>query len=178
MQNNSPFFLRIAIISLCFLVTIPLQTTSWFLMFGHFPSPLFWFPIVIYTYLYHSTLESTVLTYIFSFFLTTTTSMPLGPLLLVLIILWLTLQVTKERVFTPGLQYFLLTTSAAGIFYQFLQFFTSTLIEGGVFIGNIVFLERLTQILLTPFLAIPSYYILRWLNKVIEKETLASQKRW
>ncbi len=176
MKSNRLIIIRIGAIIIFFLNMTSLQTASWFSIFNYFPSPLFWFPIIIYISLYREDFEGIFLIYVLTFSLSTLTSSPIGVLFTLILGVWAVIKVIKERFFIPGIQYFLVTTALSCLVYQILQLLLSVFIEGGPFLENLVLLERFTQILLTPLIALPIYYVLRWLDRITKKETKNYQR--
>lgn len=160
---------------LIFVFTLSLasaQTSLWLLFFSSLSAPLLWFPIIIYLYLYRPYAEGILTSYFLLFFLAPLTSMPVGLLFFIFLILWVIIQFIKNFVFEPHPKYFVLTTTLTCLAYQIMQWLFSILLENGPAKENLVFADRGWQFIVTPLVAFPIYKVLCLLDQVTKQEKL------
>lgn len=118
------FLSTLIFVFLAFL-TINLQTTVWYEMFGYFPSPNLWLPLMIYLLMYRP-FPRNLLWVLFFFFIlcTATTAMPFH-LLLSLTSLTALVLFTQKRFSLLTMSDFILLTTSSLICFPLIYYFFS-----------------------------------------------------
>lgn len=163
-------FLNLFILLVLSLLLSGFQTTFWFQMFGHFPSPLLWLNLVLYLILYRRSEESIFLIYFIALIIKPFTAMPIGILWLTLLALHTATLFMKKRVFWPSTRYFLFASFGISLGYHITYIFISRWLDHNP--TQINFFHRLLEIIFTTLSATPMYYLLTWMDRWTQKETL------
>lgn len=137
-----------------------LQTSFWYQLFGNIPAPLLWLNVVIYISIYRASLFSLFQISLICFLLSSYTAMPLKMIYLSVFLLHIALSTLKGRVFWGGVSYFVLISGVGTLFFHLIYIFSSYILETQF--TTINFAERMTQILLTPAFAYPTYWVMNY----------------
>lgn len=153
----------IAVIFLC-----GIQTTVWPALFGHIQSPQLWIPWVIFLALYRPYSEALLMSYFFGLIMLGFTSLSLKMVWPNLLILVSVTSFTRNKLFWPGLRYFVIAVALSCILWNFTLMSMSLLFESPS--APAVIIERTLEFLLT-VLASPFIYILMtWLDRLRPQE--------
>lgn len=144
------------------------QTTFWFQLFGNIPAPLLWLNLIVYVMLYRKPGPAIVIVYAMGFALLTFTVMPLKMMWLSLLILFTLVYGIKTRVFWSGSGYYTIMSTFSAVAYHLIYFFGSMVMEKNPASFEVV--DRLVQIILTPFFAVPIYWALAKIDKLSQDE--------
>lgn len=92
--------------TLLFLTT--LETSFWMQVFGNFPSPSFWVPVLVYWSIYRSHKQGLIMAYLTAFVISPLTALPLGMFLLTNLVLFEIAYFVRSRFYQPGVIYYTL----------------------------------------------------------------------
>jgi len=141
------------------------QTSLWFLVFGRFPSPMFWLVILVYMSVTRPLWEATLMTYLLTFVNSTFTAFPFEAVLVYSLLLMGMLILVRERVFWGGPTFFMLMVGAASLTAPVLFWITSRWFDKNpVFVPQIF--DWLIAALLTILASLPIYRIYQWFDQV------------
>lgn len=171
MRLSAYYFLNLLILFVLANLLGAMQTTLWPQLFGGLPSPLFWLILLTYVALYRRTWEAIFIIYACSLFLAPFTVMALGFYMLLLLILAVSVQFAKTRIFWPGPGYFLIAVSSINLFYHVVHIVLSSYIEP-IPMTSYDILSRLIQLLLTPLFSIPLFYLFQFVDRISHYDTL------
>ena len=158
-----------AIFLLATLILGTIQTSLWFQMFGYFAGPALWLPCLIYFALSRSTLETVIFSYLVGVVLSTMTAMPEGILMIVCLMLAISTQLFKQRIYWTSSSYFMMVCGAASLLFHFFHWGASAFLEDST-ITSPQIMDWLIEALLTPLAAAPLYPLFRWIDKVTDQE--------
>ena len=160
--------------SICFLGLIVFaagfQSTFWFQIFGSLPAPWVWLDVILYLILFRRPIEGIGLIYGLTLFVSPFTSMRLGVLWMICLIVFSVISFAKKRVFWPGFRYFFFAALGANLLFQLSYIIYSFAFENNP--GPIAFFQRLGEILVSSLLAIPVYSIATHIDQWTDKEFL------
>lgn len=151
------------------LILATVQTSLWFQIFGWFPSPIFWMPVLVYAALHRSFVQMAILTFALSLILMPMTVMPESLLFFTLFALGLSSRIVKRRFYWAGASYFMMMAGLAALFfnlYHWLGTFALTDYEA----TRPEISDWLIQALLTPLVAPVLYELFRWFDRATEQE--------
>jgi hypothetical protein len=154
----SQFSLRMVLLHL-FTVTVlcSLQSTLWVRWLGQIPGPQLWLCWLVFYSLYRPYFEALFVSYFFGVMMTPFTSLGLGLIWPSFFVLVTLLSYARNRVFWPGLRYYVGAVFIAAFFWHFVRIVLSRLVD-----AHPVFLMlpyRSIEIVMT-FLASPFVFIL------------------
>ncbi len=170
MPNFRFNFLNLILMMLIGLVLSGLQTTFWFQIFGSLPAPLLWLNLVLYLILFRKPMEGILTIYLFGLFLRPFTAMPLGVLWLNLLAVFAVMSFVKKRVFWPSSRYFIMASLGMSVAYHIFYLLISKWFE--INPATISFFHRFFEVVFTTVAAAPLYFVLSWVDRVTQKETL------
>jgi cell shape-determining protein MreD len=170
MKERLLFASNIGLFALAVLVLGTLQTSLWFQIFGYFPSPALWLPVLIYVSLHRSTLEAVIFAYLTAFILSTMTAMPEGVLMVVCLALAVSIQLFKERIYWSTAGYFMMTAGLASLMFHVFHWSLSYLL-GDQPLSSPQVMDWLIEALLTPLVAPLFPPIFRWFDQITGRET-------
>lgn len=148
------------------------QTVFWPNFFGSLAPPALWLIVITWLCLYRPSRTTVLLVYLLGFFATFYTAMPLKLMLISLLLLYLFVTQTKERVFWAGPTYFALASTISILFYHLLTITLSYWLEPVP--AAWMPLDRLIQVLWTPLLSYPVFVVMEWLEKLSAQTTPGS----
>jgi hypothetical protein len=146
-----------------------LQTSIWDQMFGAFSTPHFWLPVLVYWCLYRTTAEAIVFVYLISTVLSAFTIMPVGLLILINLGVAAVVSAGQQRLYVPGLNYFMLMCGLAGFLFTAFHLSLSWTLEEFPVTRVGVFLW-IMRTLLTALAGGMLYGLFRALDRLTEKE--------
>lgn len=150
------------------------QTTFWFQVFGNIPSPLLWLNLVVYITLYRRPFPAIFTTYLIGFSLLAFTAMPLKMMWINLLVLFALVYGIKTRVFWVGSGYYTIMCAFSAFAYHITYFLSSMVIEKNP--ASFEFIDRITQIIITPLFAYPMYWALEKIDKLCQDEVVPESR--
>lgn len=151
-------------------VLITFQSCFWFEIFGFFPSPYTWVPILTYWTLYKQPKETLIMIYCVTFLISASTTMPLSLLLIAHLLLYGLGYFLKLHIYWSSTYYFLLFAISGTFLLPPFYFVLSILL--GLNERKIYYFHSADWIiasLLTAFLALPLYKIFRFFDQVTQR---------
>lgn len=139
------------------------QTTVWPALFGHIQSPQLWLPWVIFLALYRPYFEALFVAYFFGLTMLAFTSLSLHLVWPTFLVLVSTTAFAKNKVFWPGLRYFMIASALSCLLWNLTIFILSWLLESPSAPPLIV--ERILESLLTTLASPIVYGTLMWCEK-------------
>jgi cell shape-determining protein MreD len=143
------------------------QSALWFQIFGWFPAPAFWIPVIVYAALYRQLGQMAIIAFLMSLILRPMTVMPVPFLFFVLFLIGCTVRMVKQRFYWIGHSYFMMVSGIATFIFHIYHFIGSLAIGGG---SGMEISNWLVQALLTPLAAPVLYETFRWFDRVTEFE--------
>lgn len=119
-REKRKFHIIIQILLIVILAT--LESSLWSKLLSPIPSPQLWLSVVVFVFLYSSSLESLLVVYLPSLFIYILTIQPLGYVLLAQTLLFFVIIGIKNRIFVPGPFYFSVIYSASVFIFHVLLF--------------------------------------------------------
>lgn len=135
------------------------QTVFWFQLLGQLTPPLLWLCVINYVILARREPQSLLLVYLLAIAASSLSSMSIGVFLTVIFIYFWIVVLVKDNFYIESLSYFILMNLGGSFLFHVLFFTTSRLMESNP--TQLLFFDRLTQVLLTPLFSIPLYWILK-----------------
>lgn len=155
------------------LMLATVQTSLWFQIFGYFPSPALWIPVLIYVALHRSTLETIIYSYLTAFVLASMTAMPEGVLMISCLGVALTAQVFKKRIYWNSASYVMMVTGLGALLFQ-IYHWGATYVFGDPLSSPAV-IDWLIEALLTPLVAPLLFPVFRWIDRLSDRDTSTSE---
>lgn len=150
------------------LLAAALQTTVWPMFVGDTAAPQLWLNFVLYFIMFRPMMQALGIAYALGLLWAPFTSLSLG----VYWAAWLALvpvaSTVKSRTFWPGARYFMIASFCLAVGWHLASFALSQAIERNP--ADLHLLTRLTEIMLTPFAAIPQFYVMQWLDRFDQDE--------
>lgn len=141
------------------LLACSFQTVFWYQVFGHLSPPLLWLSVANYVILSRKAPQSLFWVYLLVATASIFSSTSLGLLWLVIFAYYWAIVMFKNNFYMESTSYFVLINFGGSFLFHILFWISSYLIEANP--TKILFLDRLTQILMTPLFSIPIYYFLK-----------------
>lgn len=142
-----------------------LQTSLWFQIFGYFPAPAFWIPVLVYIALHRSTLETILFSYLIGFILSTMTAMPEGLLMSVCLGLALTVQLVKTRIYWVSASYIMMICGSASLVFHLYHWVATFMVEE-IPLTSPQISSWLIEALLTPLVGPLTFPLFQWFDRV------------
>jgi len=149
------------------LLLATVQTSLWFQIFGYFPSPALWIPVLIYVALNRSTLETIIYSYLTAFVLASMTAMPEGVLMISCLGVALTAQVFKKRIYWVSASYIMMVSGLGALFFQ-LYHWGAAYVFGDP-LSSPAIIDWLIEALLTPLAAPVLFPVFRWFDRITDR---------
>lgn len=146
------------------LLACSFQTVFWYQVFGHLSPPLLWLSVANYVILSRKAPRSLFWVYLLVAVASIFSSTSLGHLWMVIFIYYWAVVVFKNNFYMESTSYFVLINFGGSFLFHVLFWVTSLLLEANP--TKILFMDRLTQVLLTPLFSIPIYYFLKKWERV------------
>jgi len=99
-----------------------LESSLWPKILSPIPSPQLWLSVVVFVFLYSTTMESLLIVYLPSLFIYILTIQPLGYILLAQTLIFFIIMAIKNRVFVPGPFYFSVIYASSVFIFHLLIF--------------------------------------------------------
>ena len=151
------------------LMLATIQTSLWFQIFGYFPSPALWIPVLIYVALNRSTLETIIYAYLTAFVLASMTAMPEGVLMVSCLGVALTAQVFKKRIYWNSASYIMMVSGLGALFFEIYHWTASYIFNDPI--SSPAIIDWLIEALLTPLCAPVLFPILQWFDRLTDRDT-------
>jgi len=135
------------------------QTVFWFQLLGQLAPPLLWLCVINYVILARREPQSLILVYLLSIAVSSLSSASVGVFLTVIFLYFWIVILFKENFYIESLSYFILVNLGGSFLFHILFFCVSRLMENQP--TQVLFFDRVTQILLTPLFSIPLYWVLK-----------------
>ena len=151
-------------------ILVTFQSSFWFEIFGSFPTPYTWVPVLIYWTLYKEPKETLIMLYLVTFLISTSTTMPLSLLLVAHLLLYGLGFFLKFHIYWSSTYYFLLFSIGGTLLLPPFYFILSMLLgfnEKRIYHFHLF--EWLITSILTTFLALPFYKVFRFFDKVTKR---------
>lgn len=146
------------------LLACSFQTVFWYQVFGHLSPPLIWLSVANYVILSRKVPNSLFLVYLLVAIASIFSTANLGLLWLVIFAYYWAVVLFKNNFYMESTSYFVLINFGGSFLFHILFWLSSVILEAHP--TRILFLDRLTQILLTPLFSIPIYYFLKKWERV------------
>ncbi|MBX3017779.1 MAG: hypothetical protein KF767_07820 [Bdellovibrionaceae bacterium] len=146
-----------------------LQTSMWPGLLGNIPAPQFWLCWVLYLGLYRGFLEAVFMSYVFGLMMTSMTSLHLKVIWFSLFTLVALTSFARNKVFWPGLRYFMIASFLMAVGWNVCTLFYTTLLEPQP--AAFELLARGFEIALTTMVSPLVYVIMTWLEKFRPDDT-------
>lgn len=146
------------------------QTTFWHQIFGAVQPPLLWLVVFTYLALYRSGMTALFQLTMLVLMLAAFTAISVKTFYVGLLIYFMVIYILKSRIFWSGPGYFLLVCSVGSVAFHLIFFVLALFLEKTAV--DVMFLERLTQVLLTPAFAFPIYWIMVAVDDLFVKKEL------
>ncbi len=169
MRENLLLVSNFLLLGLATLVLATAQSALWFQIFGGFPAPAFWIPVLVYASLYRKFGQMAILAFLMSLTLKPMTVMPVPFLFFMLFLVGSTLRLVKQRFYWVGHSYFMMISGIAALLFH-VYHSLGTLIIGDSSLASPEISDWLVQALLTPLVAPVLYEIFRWFDRATEFE--------
>lgn len=140
------------------------QTVFWYQALGHLAPPLLWLSVINYVILARQAPQSLFFVYLLTIAASSLSAAGIGILLLVIFIYYWMVVVFKNNFYIESTSYFVLINFGGAFAFHILFFIGSNLIEDNA--TKVLFLDRITQILLTPIFSVPVYLLLKKWEKI------------
>lgn len=166
----SPFSIRMVIIHFLFaLLLCGVQTGMWPGLLGSVPAPQLWLCWVLYIALYRGYFEALFLSYFFGLTMTSMTSLHLKIIWLSFFTLVSFTSFIRNKVFWPGLRYYMIATFLMGLSWNASLMIFSKLLEPHPAQPQIVI--RSFEVILTTLASPLVYFIMKWLERFRPDDT-------
>lgn len=136
------------------------QSTLWPNLVGGIQSPQLWLCWVIFLTLYRPFFEALLTAYLLGLTLIPYTSMPLKMVWPALLIVVSAVSFAKNKVFWPGMRYFVGATAVSVVVWHLASLVLSAILEKPS--APLLFLPRTLESLLTILAAPAVYYLMNW----------------
>lgn len=153
-----------------FLFSIGAQTTLWFQIFKNLPAPWIWLNIILYLILFRKPLEGILLVYCLTLFTFPFTSMKLGVIWMICLLIFVTITYIKKRIFWPNYRYFFYASLGINVLFQIFYISYSKITEKNPL--SILISHRLIEIFISSLFSFPVYYLATRIDYFTNKEFL------
>ncbi len=163
MKWKSLHVMNFCILAITLWLCLSLQSVFWFQIFGSITGPALWFGLFIYLILERDEKENLFIIYALCLLILPFTAMTLKILLLSFMILYFVLRFFKERVYVPGIRFFVTAHFLSLIFFHFLTYLLSRQLDHVP--ADLELGPRFLQIFLSTALCPWAFYFLKWLDR-------------
>lgn len=168
MRSRWSFIYNIVTFFVILVLLCGLQSTFWLQVFGSIPAPLLWLNLMVFVMLYKRFTNALFLIYALGFTLTAFTLAPLKIFWFALLILFALIYFIKKRIYWTGAGYYTIMCAFASIAFHVIYLIVSRILEKNP--ANLEFTSRMMQIILTPFFAPLTYWILIRITRNVGEE--------
>ncbi|HRK06632.1 MAG TPA: hypothetical protein PLZ57_02590 [Pseudobdellovibrionaceae bacterium] len=164
--------LNIAIFALVLLLLTSAQTSLWMQIFGYFPAPLLWLPIIAYVAINRTPLETIIITQIFSLIMAPATVMPEGLLMICNLGVALSVQVFKTRIYWNAATYIMMVSGGSVVLFHLLHMLGSFMVRMPDYqpLTSPSLSDWIVQAMLTPLAAPPIIWLLSFIDRLTGRE--------
>lgn len=148
------------------------QTSLWMQVLGGFPPPFFWVIVLTYVILHRHVTEGVFLVYLFTLSLSAYTSLPFEQLLLTNMSSLVLILLIKNRIYWSSPNYFMLMTATSTFLHFVLVFVLSQFLDHNPLRSPELFSWTIS-FLMTILFSIPIYRVLKWWDRVTDRDELA-----
>ncbi len=166
MKISGRIVLNLSFIFLLFIFACAFQSVLWYQIVGFVPPPLTWLLVVFYILITRETFAALMLCYFFAFVASRFSSVPLGTLLPVIGLLSAAILSFRSRIFWRGSSYYFLVCSGGIFLFHILYLSISFFLEENF--TALLFVDRITQMILTLGFIYPFYRALRWIDRTFQ----------
>lgn len=168
MKKFALLFSNIALFVALALLLAAGQTSFWLQVFGSFPAPALWMPVLVYLALFRSTMMVVALSHLLAIALASATAMPEALMMISCLAVALSVQVFKARIYWSATTYFMLVCGGATLAFHIFHF-TSTWLLGDHPLTSPNLSSWIIQSLLTPLFAPLFFPVFRWIDHITER---------
>ena len=144
------------------------QTSFWLQIFGYFPPPALWIPVLVYVALFRSTMTAIVMSHLIAIALATSTAMPEGLMMVTCLAVALSVQVFKTRFYWTATTYFMLVCGLATLVFHIYHFAASWVLDDQPLTSPAIS-SWIIQSLLTPLFAPLLFPVFRWFDQITQR---------
>lgn len=162
--------LHFTIVFILALLMAGFQTSFWFQIFGALTPPLLWLIVFTYIILYREGVSAIFQLTFLALMLVAFSASSVKVFYSGLVLYFIFIYFLKSRVFWSGPGYFLIVCSVGAVAYHIIFYILSFSFENSR--SDILILERLTQVLLTPAFSFPVYWILNAVDGLFVRREL------
>ncbi len=164
--------LNIGIFALVLLLLTSAQTSFWMQIFGHFPAPLLWLPIIAYVAINRSPLETIIVTQFFSLIMAPATVMPEGLLMICNLGVALSVQLFKTRIYWNSATYIMMVSGGSVLLFHLFHLVGSFLVRMPNYqpLTQPSVSDWIVQAMLTPLAAPPIMWLLHFIDRLTGRE--------
>lgn len=159
----------IVFLLLCFLLT-GIQASLWLQLFGYFPGPILWIPILNYWAFHRRPIEAVIMAYFIVYILSTMTGMPLSIIFVSVLACYLLIFLLKDRVLWSGPSHFTLSTAISAYTLPFVILVTSWAFEDQPIV-DFQFFNWILSPLITALISLFLYPVFIILDRLTAKGT-------
>jgi hypothetical protein len=163
---------NLLLIALLTVVLINIQSVLWFHLFGEFTAPRMWLIVLTYLALRRRFWESVGGLYVLSLLLASHSLAPWGLVFMVSLVVVVTLQAIKDRIYVESTAYFTTMALLSVTLFNLYHLLVSSLYDTNPIHGPDP-LRWITQSLTTAGFAPLILTILEWIDSVTKRDTLA-----
>lgn len=155
------------LLSVVILATV--QSSFWFQVFGYIPAPALWIPALIFIAIYRAGIEAMLLTAIFSFALSTMTSMSDGLLLFSMFMVTISARAFRKRIFWPTNSYTMILCGFGALFFHIYYWILSLAFEQTKLTSPEI-IDWIAEGLLTSLFAPTLFALFHWVDRLTNQE--------
>lgn len=148
------------------------QSSIWFQLFGHFPSPVMWLPIMAYWTLNRNIYEGIAMVYLVTFVMASMSTIPLGLCLAVNMTLFGMAYFIKRRIYWPGVTYYMLVCGIGASLFPVLHLVYSLIFEMKS-LNEFSFFHWIVGSFMTSVVALPLFAAFSLLDRLSKKDISA-----
>lgn len=169
MKEKILLLCNIALFVVTALILAGVQTSLWLQIFGYFPPPALWMPVLVYLSLFRGTLTTILLSHLLALALASATAMPDGLMMISCLGVALSVQVFKTRIFWIQSTYFMMVCGFSTLLFHILHFVSSWIFSEFP-VTSPALADWIIQSLLTPLFAPVFFPLFRWFDAVTDRE--------
>lgn len=164
MKDQKKLIKNFALFLITLLLLTTLETSLWLQIFGSFPSPSFWIPVLVYWSIYRSHKQGLIMSYLMAFVISPLTALPLGMFLLINLVLFEFAYFARSRFYQPGVIYYTLVCGLITFLLPIVLFLLSWLIEKKPLM-DLQFFALFLKPLLTMLVCIPLSFLFMFFDE-------------
>jgi hypothetical protein len=169
MKTLGQYFSNYLVFVIALLLLAALQSSLWLQLFGWFPAPQLWMPILVFWVLYRELWEGVLMVYLLTVVLSGFTALSFPHFLAVNLLTCLALVFAKRRVYWAGATFFMLATGACVAFFIFFSLLVSWRYDNNP-VQDVSVFGWLMTLLLTMLVSLPLHFVFSWFDRFTHKE--------